>query len=83
MNVYYSVVGHTKTIWKDLYLESVKSRPSDNPIPFEDVKHIIIIPQYKEELDTMFETLDVLASHSMARLNYTVSQLIHQYIDKY
>lgn len=37
------------------------------------VIHAIIIPNYKEELDTLKETLDVLASHPQARTCYDVS----------
>lgn len=37
------------------------------------VVHAIIVPNYKEEVDTLRETLDVLASHPQARDNYDVS----------
>lgn len=37
------------------------------------VVHAIIIPNYKEEEDTLTETLEVLASHSQARATYDVS----------
>lgn len=39
------------------------------------VVHAIIIPNYKEEMDTLRETLDVLASHPMARGSYDVCVL--------
>lgn len=39
------------------------------------VVHAIIIPNYKEEMDTLRETLDVLASHPQARSNYDVCAL--------
>jgi hypothetical protein len=35
--------------------------------------HAILIPNYKEELDGLRETLDVLASHPQARYQYDVS----------
>lgn len=38
--------------------------------------HAIVIPNYKEELDTLRETLDVLASHLEACLSYDVSRFI-------
>ena len=42
----------------------------------EDVKeavvHAIILPSYKEDIDTLRETLAVLASHRLARLSYDV-----------
>jgi hypothetical protein len=37
------------------------------------VTHAIIIPNYKEEMDTLRETLDVLASHPQAQASYDVS----------
>jgi hypothetical protein len=44
--------------------------------PLDDtVIHAIIIPNYKEEVDTLRETLDVLASHPQARGCYDVSVL--------
>lgn len=38
------------------------------------VIHAIIIPNYKEEMDTLRETLDVMASHPLARDTYDVSR---------
>ena len=40
-----------------------------------NVQHVIIIPNYKESMDTLTETLDVLASHEQANLNYYVNIL--------
>lgn len=37
------------------------------------VAHAIVIPNYKEELDTLRETLEVLACHPQARNSYDVS----------
>lgn len=37
------------------------------------VVHAIVIPNYKEELDTLRETLDVLGCHPQARNSYDVS----------
>ncbi len=39
----------------------------------EPVTHCIIIPDYKEDMDTMKETLSVLGSHVLARSSYDVS----------
>lgn len=36
--------------------------------------HAILIPNYKEDVEILRETLDVLASHSQARRQYDVSQ---------
>jgi hypothetical protein len=39
----------------------------------DPIIHAIIIPNYKEEMDTLKETLDVLASHPLAQSSYDVS----------
>ena len=39
----------------------------------ESVVHAIILPSYKEDMDTMRETLSVLASHILAKSSYDVS----------
>ena len=39
----------------------------------ESVVHAIILPSYKEDIDTLRETLAVLASHVLAKSNYDVS----------
>ena len=53
------------------------SRASTPRIPSFDsqdqILHAIIIASYKEDIDTMRETLAVLASHSMAKSSYDVS----------
>ena len=41
----------------------------------DNVVHAIIIPNYKEEIDTLRETLDALASHPQAHYSYDVSRL--------
>jgi len=41
--------------------------------PLEPVIHAIILPSYKEDIDTMRETLSVLASHVLAKPTYDVS----------
>ncbi len=46
---------------------------SDGDSDGHRVIHAIIIPNYKEEVDTLRETLDVLASHPQARDTYDVS----------
>ncbi|TDZ14984.1 hypothetical protein Cob_v012124 [Colletotrichum orbiculare MAFF 240422] len=49
----------------ELYTDGVDGEP-------DRVIHAIIIPNYKEEMDTLKETLDVLASHPQARSCYDV-----------
>lgn len=50
----------------------------DTDLSDDQVIHAIVIPNYKEEIDTLTETLDVLASHSQARCSYDVSLLLKQ-----
>lgn len=42
------------------------------PGAYDNVVHVIIIPNYKEEVDTLRETLDVLSSHPQAHYSYDV-----------
>lgn len=46
---------------------------ADGEIDPDRVIHAIVIPNYKEEMDTLRETLEVLASHPQARDTYDVS----------
>jgi hypothetical protein len=70
-SAYFGAVQHSKTNWREKYLKSV-DQYSCKDLSFDDIRHVIIIPQYKENLATMFDTLRVLASHSNAIANYTV-----------
>lgn len=45
----------------------------DSEEPPNTILHAIVIPNYKEENDTLRETLEVLASHPQARATYDVS----------
>ncbi|CZT48348.1 uncharacterized protein RSE6_09029 [Rhynchosporium secalis] len=38
----------------------------------EPLVHAIILPNYMEDMDTLRETLDILASHSLARSSYEI-----------
>ena len=46
---------------------------TDADIEQEKIIHAIIIPNYKEDIDGLRETLDVLACHPQARSTYDVS----------
>lgn len=52
----------------------------DDLIAMGTVIHAVIIPNYKEELDTLKETLDVLACHPQAQSCYDVSDSIADFI---
>ena len=47
----------------------------------EQVVHAVIIPNYKEEYDTLRETLEVLASHPRAHDSYDVSRVFIMVLD--
>ena len=52
---------------------SESSFTTDSEYEDELLVHTIILPNYKEEMDTLRETLEVLASHQLARSSYEVS----------
>ncbi|KAI9206376.1 glycosyl transferase family group 2-domain-containing protein [Polychytrium aggregatum] len=69
--VYRGCRAHSEIDWYKKYLEALAS--SDPETPFaEHVYHLIIIPNYKEEMETLAETLGVLASHPIAREHYKI-----------
>ena len=66
---------HSTIDWQDKYCMDAKVQSTSDmrhDLPYDCVRHIIIIPQYKEDLGTMYDTLDVLASHPMAITHYKV-----------
>ncbi|KAJ3214291.1 hypothetical protein HDU67_001836, partial [Dinochytrium kinnereticum] len=63
------------TDWVQKYCDATGVADGHDPrhdLPFEQVMHVIIVPNYKEDMDTLCETLDILASHSRAPTNYKV-----------
>ena len=57
----------------DAPLSRASTPRTPNFDPQDQILHAIIIPSYKEDIDTMRETLSVLASHGMAKTSYDVS----------
>lgn len=55
----------------EMYTDCTEVSTSDSII------HAIVIPNYKEEIDSLKETLEVLASHPQAQSCYDVSTPIH------
>lgn len=53
--------------WRGVEDSLLPKRYKDN-----DIEHIIIVPAYKEDLETLRETLDVLGSHTQARDRYRI-----------
>lgn len=49
--------------------------PSKTFITNDEVRHAIILPSYKEDLESLRETLSVLSSHSLAKSSYDVRNL--------
>ncbi|KAJ3193266.1 hypothetical protein HK101_005129 [Irineochytrium annulatum] len=63
------------TDWLDLYCEKTGALDGfdlRHDLPYCSVVHVIVIPNYKENLETMCETLDILASHPRASTNYKI-----------
>lgn len=66
---------HSTTNWAEKYCQEIgvqSINDTRHDLPFDSIKHVIIIPQYKEELGTMYDTLDVLASHPQALTHYKI-----------
>ncbi|KAJ3407952.1 hypothetical protein HDV05_005223 [Chytridiales sp. JEL 0842] len=72
---------HSKTDWKgktikhvaDAWQKAIEDGTGvPDCIPYESIRHVIIIPNYKEELEVLHETLSVLASHPDAAESYLV-----------
>lgn len=71
---------HSTIDWPDKYCMDAKVQSTSDmrhDLPYDCVRHIIIIPQYKEDLGTLYDTLDVLASHPMAITHYKVPTKIN------
>lgn len=69
------VVRWSTTDWLELYCRKTGAASGQDlrhDMPFDDVNHVIILPNYKENMDTLCETLDVLSSHSRALTQYKV-----------
>ena len=67
------------TNWLDKYCQmtgTADGSDTRHDLPFDFVEHLIVIPNYKESLDTLCETLDVLASHSRALTQYRVGLVL-------
>ncbi|KAJ3043586.1 hypothetical protein HDV00_004687 [Rhizophlyctis rosea] len=66
---------YSVTDWLQKYCDetgTVDGNDTRHDLPYEHVTHIIILPNYKEDIDTLRETLDVLASHTRAVTQYRV-----------
>ncbi|KAI8926469.1 hypothetical protein BC831DRAFT_456278 [Entophlyctis helioformis] len=67
--------AHSMTDWHARYCREIGAADGSDTahdLPFDQIMHIVIIPNYKETMDTLCETLDVLASHRRAITQYRV-----------
>ncbi|PNY28161.1 Uncharacterized protein TCAP_01909 [Tolypocladium capitatum] len=64
-NGYSSTVSEASDVEPDMYADGADVAP-------HPVIHAIVIPNYKEEMDTLKETLEVLASHPQAHRSYDI-----------
>ncbi|KAL9940526.1 hypothetical protein V8E36_000014 [Tilletia maclaganii] len=74
---YRGVLKHARTDWPDYYQRErnkIFQRDGEcmDVLDYRHVQHCIIVPAYKEDLSTLRETLDVLASHPLAQTSYRV-----------
>ncbi|KAK0527312.1 hypothetical protein OC835_005016 [Tilletia horrida] len=74
---YRGVLRHSRTDWPDHYQRErnrIFQRDGEcmDVLDYRHVQHCIILPAYKEDLSTLRETLDVLASHPLAQTSYRV-----------
>jgi hypothetical protein len=53
-------------------LKAKTEQEERQPLQLDQVRHLIIIPNYKEDLETLHETLDTLANHQTAKSMYKV-----------
>ncbi|KAL2917612.1 hypothetical protein HK105_202898 [Polyrhizophydium stewartii] len=67
--------AHSMTDWYAKYCRetgAIDGSDTTHDLPFDQIMHIIIIPNYKETMDTICETLDVLGSHRRAMTQYKI-----------
>ncbi|TPX33311.1 hypothetical protein SmJEL517_g03715 [Synchytrium microbalum] len=66
---------HSCTDWLKKYCDetgTVDGMDTRHDLPYDTIVHVIILPNYKEEMETLCETLDVLASHTRALTQYKI-----------
>ncbi|KAI8616433.1 hypothetical protein BC830DRAFT_1080613 [Chytriomyces sp. MP71] len=72
-SVWRGVVAHSRTDWKRKWRAECGVKDYGQfAIKYDQVSHVIVIPNYQEDLASLKDTLAVLASHSMAKTNYRV-----------
>lgn len=70
------VRAHAQRDWSEYFEQERASLEAcdraQHILPLDQVQHVILLPAYKEEMATLRETLDVLASHPLAKTMYHV-----------
>ncbi|KAK0551051.1 hypothetical protein OC846_003429 [Tilletia horrida] len=74
---YWGTLKHSRVDWPDHYQRErnkIFQRDGEcmDVLDYRHVQHVIIVPAYKEDVSTLRETLDVLASHPLAQTSYRV-----------
>ncbi|KAI9199280.1 uncharacterized protein BJ171DRAFT_427820 [Polychytrium aggregatum] len=64
---------HSSTNWYERYCRETSIDTKRADLVFEQIRHVIILPNYCEDIETLKETLSILASHSLARMQYQAS----------
>ena len=67
------VASHSSIDWRARHLtqlQSLSAMQQANRIPYESIRHLIIIPNYAEPLSVLQETLYLLSTHPEARTAY-------------
>lgn len=68
-HIYRNAITSSKTNYRR---KAICETGDEHDLPFDDIMHVILLPNYKEDLPTLHETLSVLASHSFAKTQYRV-----------
>jgi hypothetical protein len=72
---YLNIKLFARTNWFDKYCATtgmVDGSSTRHDMPFDHIIHVIIIPNYKEDMTTLCESLDILASHKRSLTQYRV-----------
>ncbi|KAJ3074250.1 hypothetical protein HDU98_011742 [Podochytrium sp. JEL0797] len=72
---YAETIKQATTDWLGEYLRvtgAASGEDTSHDMPYDHILHLLIIPNYSEDVDTLCETLDVLSSHRRALTQYRI-----------
>ncbi|KAJ3306197.1 hypothetical protein HDU76_004883 [Blyttiomyces sp. JEL0837] len=78
---YHASVVQSTTDWTKKYCEetgTANGMDTRHDLPYDHIVHVIIVPNYKEDMETLCETLDILASHSRAMTQYKICMAMEE-----